>query len=198
MLFKTHQKSSFISKIFNFLWPKKGWKRIIKYTSLRLKRLPGSPHSIALGFTFGVTAALTPLFGLHFLIGIFLAWLFRVSMVASLIGNLLGNPWTFPFICIFNFKVGMIFYNSSAHIDVNMKLLSNELYLLWNTVYKLFIEFNYIQSLSYLNQLKLIPPMLLGSLFSIIIIGVPCYFLSRFIITNYRNKIKLFKNNNKV
>ena len=198
MLFKTHQKSNFISKIFNFLWPKKGWKRIIKYTSLRLKRLPGSPHSIALGFTLGVTAALTPLFGLHFLIGIFLAWLFRVSMVASLIGNLLGNPWTFPFICIFNFKVGMIFYNSGAHIDVNMKLLSNELYLLWNTVYKLFIEFNYIQSLSYLNQLKLIPPMLLGSLFSIIIIGVPCYFLSRFIITNYRNKIKLFKNNNKV
>ena len=128
MLFKTHQKSNFISKIFNFLWPKKGWKRIIKYTSLRLKRLPGSPHSIALGFTLGVTAALTPLFGLHFLIGIFLAWLFRVSMVASLIGNLLGNPWTFPFICIFNFKVGMIFYNSGAHIDVNMKLLSNELY----------------------------------------------------------------------
>ena len=198
MLFKTRKKSSFISNIFNFIWPKKGWKRIIKYISLRLKRLPGSPHNIALGFTFGVTAALTPLFGLHFLIGIFLAWLFRVSMVASLIGNLLGNPWTFPFICIFNFKVGMIFYNSSAHIDVNMKLLSNELYLLWNTVYKLFIEFNYIQSLSYLNQLKLIPPMLLGSLFSIIIIGVPCYFLSRFIITNYRNKIKLFKNNNKV
>ena len=193
MLFKTRQKSTFISKIFNLLWPKKGWKRIIKYTSLRLKRLPGSPHSIALGFTFGVTAALTPLFGLHFLIGIFLAWLFRVSMVASLIGNLLGNPWTFPFICILNFKVGNIFYTTSDQIDINMKLLSNELYLLWNTIYKLFIELNYSQSLNYLSQLKLIPPMLLGSLFSIIVVGIPCYFISRFIITNYRNKIKLLK-----
>ena len=59
MLFKTRQKSTFISKFFNLLWPKKGWKRIIKYISLRLKRLPGSPHKIALGFTFGVTAALS-------------------------------------------------------------------------------------------------------------------------------------------
>ena len=198
MLFKTRQKPTFISKIFNLLWPKKGWKRIIKYISLRLKRLPGSPHSIALGFTFGVTAALTPLFGLHFLIGIFLAWLFRVSMVASLIGNLLGNPWTFPFICVLNFKVGNFFYSTSDQIDINMKLLSNELYLLWNTIYKLFIELNYSQSLNYLSQLKLIPPMLLGSLFTIIVVGIPCYFISRFIITNYRNKIKLFKKDNRV
>ena len=198
MLFKTRKKSTFISKVFNFLWPKKGWKRIIKYNSLRLKRLPGSPHSIALGFTFGVTAALTPLFGLHFLIGIFLAWLFRVSIVASLIGNLLGNPWTFPFICILNFKIGNLFYTTNDQIDINMKLLSNELYLLWNTIYKLFIELNYSQSLNYLSQLKLIPPILLGSLFTIIVVGIPCYFISRFIITNYRNKIKLFKKDNRV
>ena len=38
-----------------------------------------------------MTAALTPLFGFHFLIGIFLAWLFRVSIVASLIGNLVNS-----------------------------------------------------------------------------------------------------------
>jgi len=198
MLFKTRKKSTFISKVFNFLWPKKGWKRIIKYNSLRLKRLPGSPHSIALGFTFGVAAALTPLFGLHFLIGIFLAWLFRASIIASLIGNLLGNPWTFPFICILNFKIGNFFYTDINPADINMKLLSNELYLLWNTIYKLCIELNYTQSLSYLDQLKLIPPMLLGSLFTIIVAGIPCYFVSKYLIINYRNKVKLYKNNNKV
>lgn len=198
MLFKTRQKSNILSKICNILWPKKGWKRIIKYTSLRLKRLPGTPHSIALGFTFGVSAALTPLFGLHFLIGIFLAWLFRVSIIASLIGNCFGNPWTFPFICIINFKVGKLFYSSSDNIEINTKLLSNELYLLWNSVYNFFIDFNYIASLNYLNQLKLIPPMLIGCFFTIMIIGLPCYFVSRFLITNYRNKIKLFKKNIKV
>ena len=193
MLFKTRKKSNFISKAINFLWPKKGWKRIIKYISLRLKRLPGSPHNIALGFTFGVAAALTPLFGLHFLIGIFLAWLFRVSITASLIGNLFGNPWTFPFICLSNFKIGQFLYTTNDKIDINMKLLSNEFSLLWKVIYKLFIEFSYLEALTYLNQLKLIPPMLIGSLFSIILVGVPCYFLSRLIITNYRNRIQLIK-----
>ena len=198
MLFKTREKSNILAKIYNFFLPKKGWKRIIKYISLRLKRLPGSPHSIALGFTFGVTAALTPLFGLHFLIGIFMAWLFRVNIVASFIGNFIGNPWTFPFICIVNFKVGMLFYSTGDNIEINTKLLSNELYLLWNIVYKLFIDFNYNESLNYLNQLKLMPPMLIGCFFTIMIIGLPCYFVSRFLITNYRNKIKLFKKNIKV
>jgi len=193
MLFKAREKINLLSKIFNFLWPKKGWKRIIKYTSLRLKRLPGSPHSIALGFTFGVAAALTPLFGLHFLIGVFFAWLFRVSIIASLIGNFIGNPWTFPFICILNFNVGKFFYSTNDNIDISMKVLWNELYLLWNFIYKLFIELNYSESLSFVNQLKLIPPMIIGSFFSIILIGIPCYFLSRFLITNYRNNIKLFK-----
>ena len=198
MLFKAREKSSFLSKFLNIIWPKQGWKRFFKYTSLRLKRLPGSPHNIALGFTFGVASALTPLFGLHFLIGIFFAWLFRASIVASLLGNLLGNPWTFPFICLVNLKIGKLFYTTHDKVDINMKLLSNELYLLWNAIYKLFIEFNYIESLSYLDQLKLIPPMFVGSFFSIILIGAPCYLLSRFIITNYRKKVKLFKKNIKV
>lgn len=198
MLFKTRKKTKFISKVFNFLWPRKGWRRIIKYGSLRLKRLPGSPHNIALGFTFGVVAALTPLFGLHFFIGITLAWMFRVSIVASLLGNFVGNPWTFPFICIVNYKIGEFFFSTGDKININMRLVSNELYLLWNSFYKLCIEFNYMEALNYFNELKLIPSMMMGSFFTIILVGFPCYFISRFIITNYRNKIKLFKQRQKV
>ena len=54
MLFKQRKKIDFISRILNFFWPRNGWGRLFKYTTLRIKRLPGSPHSIALGFTFGV------------------------------------------------------------------------------------------------------------------------------------------------
>ena len=57
MLFKQRKKIDFISKIFSYFWPKNGWGRLFKYTTLRIKRLPGSPHSIALGFTFGIAAA---------------------------------------------------------------------------------------------------------------------------------------------
>ena len=193
MLFKRREKDNFIYNILYFLWPKKGWRRIIKYIALRLKRLPHSPHSIALGFTFGVSASITPFFGLHFFIGIFLAWLFRVSIFASLIGNLVGNPWTFPFIWIMNYKVGILFYSTSNVPNINMKLLSNELLLLWNGFYTFFIKFSYVDSLNNLKELQIIPPMIFGSFILIILIGMPCYFLSRLIIINYKNKIKLLK-----
>ena len=193
MLFKRREKDNFISNILYFLWPKKGWRRIIKYIGLRLKRLPHSPHSIALGFTFGVSASITPFFGLHFFIGIFLAWLFRVSIFASLIGNLVGNPWTFPFIWIMNYKVGILFYSTSNIPNINMKLLSNELLLLWNGFYTFFIKFSYVDSLNNLKELQIIPPMIFGSFILIILIGMPCYFLSRLIVINYKYKIKLLK-----
>ena len=192
MLFKQRKKIKFISRILNLLWPRYGWSRLFKYTTLRIKRLPGSAHSIALGFTFGVIAAMTPLFGLHFIIGIFLAWIFGASVIASLIGNFIGNPWTFPFICILNLKLGSYFYDLSDISFINMKLISNELYLLWNAFYSFFVQFNFEGAFLYLSDLKLIPPMFIGSLITIIIISSPCYFISRFIIDNYKNtRIKL-------
>ena len=194
MLFKQRKKIDFISRILHFFWPRNGWGRLFKYTTLRIKRLPGSPHSIALGFTFGVIAAMTPLFGLHFIIGIFLAWIFGASVIASLIGNFVGNPWTFPFICILNLKIGSYFYESANISTINMKVISNELSLLWNAFYSFCIQFNFEGAFLYLSDLKLIPPMFIGSIFTIIFISFPCYFMSKFIINNYKNtRIKLRK-----
>ena len=194
MLFKQRKKIDFISRILHFFWPRNGWGRLFKYTTLRIKRLPGSPHSIALGFTFGVIAAMTPLFGFHFIIGIFLAWIFGASVIASLIGNFVGNPWTFPFICILNLKIGSYFYESPYISTINMKVISNELSLLWNAFYSFCIQFNFEGAFLYLSDLKLIPPMFIGSIFTIIFISLPCYFMSKFIINNYKNtRIKLRK-----
>ena len=82
MLFKQRKKIDFISKVLNYFWPKNGWGRLFKYTTLRIKRLPGSPHSIALGFTFGVASAMTPLFGLHFVFRYLLKnWLHHRTVV---------------------------------------------------------------------------------------------------------------------
>lgn len=192
MLFKARKKTDFASKILNILWPKKGWKRLLIYISLRVKRLPGSSHSIALGFTFGVMAAMTPLFGLHFIIGIILAWIFGVSIIASLIGNFVGNPWTFPFICILNYKVGSMFYSSDNISNISMKLISNELYLLWNAFYTFFMHLDFEGSYKFISALQLIPPMIIGSAITIFVIFGPCYLITKFIINNYKkSKLKL-------
>ncbi len=78
--------------------PRKGWDRGIRYVRARLQRLPGSPHSIALGFAFGTLTSFSPFFGFHILLAILLAWALRVSLVAAALGTAVGNPITFPFI----------------------------------------------------------------------------------------------------
>ena len=86
--------------------PRKGWSRGIRYLTARLRRLPGSPHSIALGFACGVLASFTPFFGLHILLAMALAWILRVSVVASALGTAVGNPLTFPLIVTTAIGVG--------------------------------------------------------------------------------------------
>lgn len=90
----------------DLLWPRAGWRRIGVYFSHRVRRLPGSPQSIAAGFAFGVAVSFTPLIGFHFVLAAVLAWATGGSILASAIGTAVGNPWTFPVIWFAAYRVG--------------------------------------------------------------------------------------------
>jgi len=85
-------------RLAELLMPRKGWGRRVRYFRARVQRLPGSPHSVALGFGCGVAASFSPFFGFHVLLSILLAWGLRGSMVAAALGTAVGNPLTFPLI----------------------------------------------------------------------------------------------------
>tara|TARA_R110002110_G_C13361379_1_gene709462 strand:- start:81 stop:692 length:612 start_codon:yes stop_codon:yes gene_type:complete len=106
MLFRARQKPSLFRRIANIIWPRIGLRRSGKYVAYRVARLPGTPYSIAAGFATGAAVSFTPLVGLHFLLGGVLAYLIRANVVASAIGTVLGNPWTFPAIWLWIYKVG--------------------------------------------------------------------------------------------
>lgn len=53
-----------------------------------------TPHRIALAFALGVFMGISPLLGLHYIGGFFLAWLFRLNKLVTLIGVSVNNPWT--------------------------------------------------------------------------------------------------------
>ena len=74
----------------------------------RIKRLPGTPQSIAAGVACGVAASFTPLVGLHFILAALIAWLIGGNIIASAIGTVAGNPWTFPFIWIGIYRLGAL------------------------------------------------------------------------------------------
>ena len=82
------------------VWPEMGWRRSSRYLMVRIGRLPGSGQAIAGGFAWGAAMSFTPFIGLHILLSAIGAWVSRCSIVAAVLGTIVGNPWTFPFIWI--------------------------------------------------------------------------------------------------
>jgi len=91
--------------------------RFIRQQLIRLKRLKASPHQIALGFSLGVWCNFTPVLGIHMLMSICLAFLFRVNIISSLVGVLItGVPFIFPFFWLISWYVGSKFiFNSFSN-----------------------------------------------------------------------------------
>ena len=97
-LFRRRKKKGLTGAARELLWPRMGWRRVGRYYAIRIKRLPGTPYSIAAGFACGAAVSFTPFLGFHFIFGALLAWGIRGNIIASAIGTAIGNPWTFPFI----------------------------------------------------------------------------------------------------
>jgi uncharacterized protein (DUF2062 family) len=106
MVFKRRDSPPLASRLRQLLFPRRGWRRGIEYLGHRVRRLPDTPHRIALGFACGVYASFTPFFGLHFFLAVALARILRGNMVSSLVGTAVGNPLTFPLIASVSLTLG--------------------------------------------------------------------------------------------
>ncbi|MCH9012318.1 MAG: DUF2062 domain-containing protein [Proteobacteria bacterium] len=93
-------------RVREFVWPSGGWRRASLYIAHRLRRLPGTPYRIAAGFACGAAISFTPFIGFHFVGAALLSTLLRGSLLASAIGTVVGNPWTFPFIWTWIYALG--------------------------------------------------------------------------------------------
>lgn len=96
------------------VWPKSGWRRASLYVAHRLSRLPGTPYRIAAGFACGAAVSFTPFMGFHFVGAALLALVVRGNLIASAIGTVVGNPWTFPFIWLWSYHLGRWLLGGSA------------------------------------------------------------------------------------
>lgn len=72
----------------------------------RVLRLRGTPHTIAAGAAAGAAVSFLPFPGLHFGLGALLAFAIRGSVLASAVGTVIGNFWTFPFIWLASYRIG--------------------------------------------------------------------------------------------
>lgn len=106
IVLKKRQPKRLFEQMRNAIYPKIGWSRWFRLLRHRVKRLPDTPHRIALGLSIGVAVTFTPLFGLHFLTAAIICLLFRANIVASIIATFVGNPLTFPIFAVICYNIG--------------------------------------------------------------------------------------------
>ncbi len=124
-------------RILELVWPRAGWHRASAYLGHRLGRLPGTPYRVAAGFACGAAISFTPFLGFHFAGAALLALFLRGSLLASALGTLVGNPWTFPVIWAWIYTLGIWLLGGSATAEnlarLNMQyIIDNPLAVLWH------------------------------------------------------------------
>jgi uncharacterized protein (DUF2062 family) len=193
MVFKRRDKLSWRRWIIEGVYPRSGWKRATSYIGHRLKRLPDTPHKIARGVGVGVYVSFTPFFGLHFVVAVVLAMLFRGNALAALLGTFFGNPVTFPFIATASLTLGhwilggevdperhkslfQLFTYATSDFWFNFKALFSSRVADWSNV-KDFMTGVFL-------------PYLVGGTGPGVVLGILAYLLSRPLISAYQKRRK--------
>jgi uncharacterized protein (DUF2062 family) len=150
-----------------FLWPQMGWKRASLYVGHRLARLPGTPYSIAAGFACGAAISFTPFVGFHFVLSALLAWALRANILASAIGTVVGNPWTFPFIWVWIYETGSLILRTEPTPLQDIEL-----------------SFHYLVE----HALDIFLPMLIGSIPTATVVWFAFFWPTRYLVALYQRK----------
>ncbi|WP_108262733.1 DUF2062 domain-containing protein [Mangrovicoccus ximenensis] len=189
-MFKRRDKRGTVRIVLEAIYPPGGWGRAFNYMYYRLKRLPDPPHRIARGIAAGIFTSFSPLFGLHFFLAGFFAWLLRGNVGAAIISTFVGNPITFPFIAAssmftgnlllgrettFHFHALMLaFKRASGEVWWNMMSIFNGTESHWENL----VEFNH----------EIFLPYLLGGAINGLIISSAAYALAHPLIDAYQRR----------
>ncbi len=117
-IFRRRQPRTTSQKARELVWPSAGWRRAGKYFWYRIVRMPGTPYSIAAGLACGVAVSFTPFLGIHFILAAIFAWIIRANLLAAAIGTAAGNPYSFPFIWVLVYNVGIVILGWEGQLDM--------------------------------------------------------------------------------
>ena len=145
---------------------------LAKYWKARLRRLKGTPNSIALGIACGVAISFTPFVGAHLMLAILIAWMIRGNVAVAALGTAAGNPWTFPFIWVSVFYTGRkilgLDYTKAADVDF-ASVFAKAIKALIKADFDLFFS----------DIWPILWPMMVGCVPFCLIVGAASYYVAR-------------------
>jgi uncharacterized protein (DUF2062 family) len=103
-------------------------KRWLREHSLRLLAIRDTPEAIASGVAIGVFFGFMPLFGIKTVSALFLAWLTRSNIIATIIAGTLHDLILplMPMIYLWEYKVGYYMINEPHHWPEKLRKLKIE------------------------------------------------------------------------
>ena len=148
--------------------------RPIRYYYYRMLRQRGSPRQLAAGLAVGVFCGMAIPYGLQILVIVLAALVFRqFNRIAALLGSMVSNPFTIPFLYIFYYQFGKLMIgvdlsepvNDSVEHDIVWSMLSN-----WRAYQETLLAMG-------------IAAVIVASTSAILV-----YFISRPLLTKYQNR----------
>jgi uncharacterized protein (DUF2062 family) len=82
----------------------------------QILRVDDTPHRLALTFAIGVFLGISPFIGLHTVLALAVAWIFRLNKVVILSGAFINNPWSFIPIYTFSTWIGTVILDTDLGI----------------------------------------------------------------------------------
>lgn len=146
-------------------------KRYGRYMLLKLDKIDAGPYAVAAGFACGSAISFTPFVGFHMILAAITAFLVRGSIVASAIGTLVGNPWTFAFIWPATLYTGRLFLGSHEAGKINfLQLFEKLMHAVLNLDFHMFVS----------DILPVLLPMMIGCIpYYILAWAVSYYFVKK-------------------
>lgn len=152
------------------------WKHL-KVRLLAVLHLDDAPWKIALGLAVGVFISCTPLYGLHTVLAIVAAMLFRLNKVATITGAWLNLPWFAPFVYGFSLKVGEFLLSGGRGLEAIQALELRE----WAALIRPLLSLDHLRE-GFLASSKLLftlsMPLLVGTTVVGLVASVVTYFLA--------------------
>lgn len=113
----TKKRREWFHHLQEWVWPSMGWYEALRFFEIRVKRQKGSVEYVAKGLAIGVATSFLPFIGFHLAIILAACFIMRSSMIAGVVGSLVGNPWTFPVIWLWCYNLGQLILGSGMHVE---------------------------------------------------------------------------------
>lgn len=157
-------------------------KKLYQTLFKKLEKVHAQPYAVAAGFACGAAISMTPFIGFHLILAALSAFILRASVVASALGTVVGNPWTFALTFPATLYTGRLILGEPSKEKTNFTLLFE----------------NMVQAVRHadLNLLlndvwPVLYPMIVGCIPYYIVVWFASYVIVKHAVEKYKNKTGL-------